>query len=132
MIDTKLDKKYVLNAKAYAAMFQKNNDKIKLYKEKLDELEKQNKLYKDNSEAKRNTCKYRQNRFYTGGWDDVSIGICELPNEDGRLDKLVEAGLLVKHENGNSFEYFPVKSTKCNPACIFYEKAKSSLTWADR
>ena len=63
--------------------------------------------------------------------------MCELPNENGRLDKLVEAGLLVKHINGNSIEYFPVKSNKHNPACmyptcIFYEKAQSSLTWADR
>ena len=128
----KIDKKYVLNTKAYTKMFKKNNEKIELYKKKIDDLEKQNKLYKDNSEAKCYNCKYRQSRFYTGGWDDVSSGMCELPNEDGRLDKLVEAGLLVKHENGNSFEYFPVKSTKCNPACIFYEKAKSSLTWADR
>ena len=133
----KIDKKYVLNTKAYAKMFKKNNDKIELYRKKIDELEKQNKLYKDNSEAKCYNCKYRQSRFYTGGWDDVSAGMCELPNEDGRLDKLVEAGLLVKHANGNSIEYFPVKSNKCNtacmyPACIFYEKAQSSLTWADR
>ena len=128
----KIDKKYVLNTKAYIKMFQKNNDKIKLYKEKIDELEKQNKLYKDNSEAKCNNCKYRQSRFYTGGWDDVSSGMCELPNEDGRLDKLVEAGLLVKHTHGNSIEYFPVKSNKCNHACIFYEKAQSGLTWANR
>ena len=128
----KIDKKYVLNTKAYAKMFKKNNEKIELYRKKIDELEKQNKLYKDNSEAKCNNCKYRQNRFYTGGCDDVSIGMCELPNEDGRLDKLVEAGLLVKHTHGNSFEYFPVKSNKSNPACIFYEKAQSSLTLADR
>lgn len=128
----KIDKKYVLNIKAYAKMFKKNNEKIELYRKKIDELEKQNKLYKDNSEAKCYNCKYRQGRFYTGGWDDVSSGMCELPNEDGRLDKLVEAGLLVKHANGNSIEYFPVKSTKYNPACIFYDKAKSSLTWADR
>ena len=128
----KTDKKYVLNTKAYTKMFKKNNEKIELYKKKIDELEKQNKLCKDNSEAKCYNCKYRQSRIYTGGWDDVSSGMCELPNEDGRLDKLVEAGLLVKHVNGNSIEYFPVKSTKYNPACIFYEKAKSSLTWADR
>ena len=128
----KTDKKYVLNTKAYAKMFKKNNEKIELYRKKIDELEKQNKLYKDNSEAKCYNCKYRQSRFYTGGWDDVSSGMCELSNEDGRLDKLVEAGLLVKHTHGNSIEYFPVKSTKCNPACIFYEKAQSSLTWADR
>ena len=128
----KTDKKYVLNTKAYAKMFKKNNEKIELYRKKIDELEKQNKLYKDNSEAKCYNCKYKQSRFYTGGWDDVSAGMCELPNEDGRLDKLVEAGLLVKHINGNSVEYFPVKSNKCNPACIFYEKAQSSLTWADR
>ena len=127
-----INDKYVLNTKAYAEMFQKNNEKIKLYKEKIDELEKQNKLYKDNSQAKCNNCKYRQSRFYTGGWDDVSSGMCELPNKDGRLDKLVEAGLLVKHPHGNSIEYFPVKSTKCNPACIFYEKAQSGLTWAAR
>ena len=133
----KTDKKYVLNTKAYAKMFKKNNEKIELYRKKIDELEKQNKLYKDNSEAKCYNCKYRQSRFYTGGWDDVAPGMCELPNEDGRLDNLVEAGLLVKHTNGNSIEYFPVKSNKCNPACmypacIFYEKAQSSLTWADR
>ena len=133
----KIDKKYVLNTKAYSKMLKKNNEKIELYRKKIDELEKQNKLYKDNSEAKCYNCKYRQSRFYTGGWDDVSSGMCELPNEDGRLDKLVEAGLLVKHINGNSFEYFPVKSNKHNPnciypACIFYEKAQSSLTWADR
>lgn len=128
----KIDKKYVLNTKAYAKMFKKNNEKIELYRKKIDELEKQNKLCKDNSEAKCYNCKYRQSRFYTGGWDDVSSCMCELPNEDGKLDKLVEAGLLVKHTNGNSIEYFPVKSTKYNPACIFYEKAKSSLTWADR
>ena len=127
-----INDKYVLNTKAYAEMFQKNNEKIKLYKEKIDELEKQNKIYKDNSEAKCHNCKYRQSRFYTGGWDDVSSGMCELPNEDGRLDKLVEAGLLVKHTHGNSIEYFPVKSTKCNPACIPYEKAQSGLTWAGR
>ena len=133
----KINKKYVLNTKAYEKMFKKNNEKIELYRKKIDELEKQNKLYKDNSEAKCYNCKYRQSRFYTGGWDDVSSGMCELSNEDGRLDKLVEAGLLVKHENGNSIEYFPVKSNKHNPACmypacIFYEKAQSSLTWADR
>ena len=134
----KIDKKYVLNTKAYSKMLKKNNEKIELYRKKIDDLEKQNKLYKDNSEAKCYNCKYRQSRFYTGGWDDVSAGMCELPNEDGRLDKLVEAGLLVKHTNGNSFEYFPVKSSnKRNhdcmyPACIFYEKAQSSLTWADR
>ena len=128
----KTDKKYVLNTKAYVKMLQKNNEKIELYRKKIDELEKQNNLYKDNSEAKCNNCKYRQSRFYTGGWDDVSNGMCELPNEDGRLDKLVEAGLLVKHTHGNSIEYFPVKTNKCNPACIFYEKAKSGLTWADR
>lgn len=128
----KIDKKYVLNTKAYAKMFKKNNEKIELYKKKIDELEKQNKLCKDNSEAKCYNCKYRQSRFYTGGWDDVSSGMCELPNEDGRLDKLVEAGLLVKHTHGNSIEYFPVKSIKYNPACIFYEKAQSNLTWADR
>ena len=115
----KIDKKYVLNAKAYAEMFQKNNDKIEFYRKKIDELEKQNKAYKDNSEAKCDNCKHRQGRCYTGGWDDVSSGMCELSNEDGRLDKLVEAGLLVKHTNGNSVEYFPVKSNKCNPACIF-------------
>lgn len=127
----KINNKYVLNTKAYAEMLQKNNEKIKLYKEKIDELEKYNKLYKDSSEAKFHNCKYRQSRFI-GGWDDVSSGMCELPNEDGRLDKLVEAGLLVKHIHGNSIEYFPVKSTKCNPACIFYEKAQSCLTWAGR
>ena len=128
----KIDNKYVLNNKAYVKMFQKNNEKIKLYKEKIDELEKQNKLYKDNLDAKCHNCKYRQRRFYTGGWNDVSSGMCELPNEDGRLDKLVEAGLLVKHTHGNSIEYFPVKSTKCNPACIFYEKAQNGLIWGDR
>ena len=128
----KTDNKYVLNNKAYVKMFQKNNEKIKLYKEKIDELEKQNKLYKDNLDAKCYNCKYRQSRFYTGGWDDVSSGMCELPNEDGRLDKLVEAGLLVKHTHGNYIEYFPVKSIKCNPACIFYEKAQTGLTWGDR
>ena len=133
----KIDKKYLLNTKAYMKMFQKNNEKIELYRKKINELEKQNKIYKDNSEAKCHNCKYRQSRFYTGGWDDVSSGMCELPNEDGRLDKLVEAGLLVKHKHGNSFEYFPVKSNKRNPACmypacIFYEKVQSSLTWADR
>ena len=56
----KIDKKYVLNTKAYAKMFKKNNDKIELYKKKIDELEKQNKLYKDNSEAKCYNCKYRR------------------------------------------------------------------------
>ena len=127
----KIDKKYVLNAKAYTEMFQKNNDKIEFYKKKIDELEKQNKAYKDNSEAKCDNCKHRQGRCYTGGWDDVSSGMCELSNEDGRLDKLVEAGLLVKHTNGNSVEYFPVKSNKYNPACIFYEKAQGSSTWGD-
>ena len=34
----KIDKKYVLNAKAYAEMFQKNNDKIEFYRKKIDEL----------------------------------------------------------------------------------------------
>ena len=36
----KINNKYVLNTKAYAEMLQKNNEKIKLYKEKIDELEK--------------------------------------------------------------------------------------------
>ena len=50
----KIDKKYAPNTKAYVEMFQKNNEKIKLYRKKIDELEKQNKLYKDNSETKCN------------------------------------------------------------------------------
>ena len=35
----KIDKKYVLNTKAYAKMLKKNNEKIELYRKKIDELE---------------------------------------------------------------------------------------------
>ena len=33
----KTDKNYVLNTKAYAKMFKKNNDNIELYRKKIDE-----------------------------------------------------------------------------------------------
>ena len=82
----KIDKKYVLNTKAYSKMLKKNNEKIELYRKKIDKLEKQNKLYKDNSEAKCHNCKYRQSRFYTGGWDDVSSGILINVDVNGSLN----------------------------------------------